>query len=158
MGLVRDVSPFHLRDLKFWGWFGWLFCFWFVWFVFVFFVCLVALFGLLPPRVRSFMSFELCANSMQSWTTVGAVMARTAWEKKNGFRNAGDSLRGGCVELFLDVTTEIPWLNKKASKTSVSLHGAMRSCRCCAMMSTYLGEGGRRSFSLCSIGRAAVVW
>ena len=28
--------------------------------------CLVALFGLLPPRVRSFISFELCANSMQS--------------------------------------------------------------------------------------------
>ena len=28
--------------------------------------CLVAVFGLLPPRVRSFISFELCANSMQS--------------------------------------------------------------------------------------------
>ena len=66
MGLVRDVSPFHLRDLNFWRRFGWLFCFWFVWFVFVFFVCLVALFGLLPPRVRSFISFEFCANSMQS--------------------------------------------------------------------------------------------
>ena len=45
---------------------------WLCWFVFVFlFVS--------PPRVRS---FELCANSMQSCTTVGAVMARTAWEKK----------------------------------------------------------------------------
>ena len=61
-----------------------------VWLVVLFLVCLVcvcvfclvALFGLLPPRVRSFISFELCANSMQSWTTVGAVMARTAWEKK----------------------------------------------------------------------------
>ena len=33
---------------------------------FVFVFCLVAVFGLLPPRVRSFISFELCANSMQS--------------------------------------------------------------------------------------------
>ena len=65
MGLVRDVSPFHLRDLNFGA----------VWLVVLFlvclvsvcvFCCLVALFGLLPPRVRSFISFELCANSMQS--------------------------------------------------------------------------------------------
>ena len=33
MGLVRDVSPFHLRDLNFWGRFGRLSCLWFfVWF------------------------------------------------------------------------------------------------------------------------------
>ena len=32
--------------------------------------------------MRKLRSFELCANSMQSWTTVGAVMACTAWEKK----------------------------------------------------------------------------
>ena len=61
MGLVRDVSPFHLRDLNFWGWF---------WLAVLFLVCLVCvcvfLFGLLPPRVRSFISFDLCANSMQS--------------------------------------------------------------------------------------------
>ena len=66
MGLVRDVSPFHLRDLNFWGRFGWLFCLWF----FVWFGCCVllfgCLFGLLPPWTRSFISFELCANSMQS--------------------------------------------------------------------------------------------
>ena len=58
MGLVRNVSPFHLRRSHFclgvvsvvWGFFVWC------WFVFVF--CL-----LLPSRVRS---FELCANSIQS--------------------------------------------------------------------------------------------
>ena len=79
MGLVRNVSPFHLRRSQFFGglFFGFgLFLFWgclfWCWFVLVFlFVS--------PPRARS---FELCANSMQSLTTVGAVMARTAWEKK----------------------------------------------------------------------------
>ena len=34
------------------------------------------------PTDEILYSFELCANSMQSWTTVRAVMARTAWEKK----------------------------------------------------------------------------
>ena len=46
--------------------FGWLSCLWF----FVWFGCCVllfgCLFGLLPPWTRSFISFELCANSMQS--------------------------------------------------------------------------------------------
>ena len=68
MGLVRDVSPFRLRDLNFLGLvLAGCFVFWFVWFVFAFCVfCLVAVFGLLSPRVRSFISFDLCANSMQS--------------------------------------------------------------------------------------------
>ena len=45
--------------------FGRLFCF-LVCLVCVCVFCLVAVFGLLPPRVRSFISFDLCANSMQS--------------------------------------------------------------------------------------------
>ena len=65
MGLVRDVSPFHLRDLIFRGWF-WLFVLFLACLVCVCVFCLVAVFGLLPPRVRSFISFDLCANSMQS--------------------------------------------------------------------------------------------
>ena len=65
MGLVRDVSPFHLRDLIFWGWF-WLVVLFFGLFGLFLFFFLVAVFGLLPPRVRSFISFDLCANSMQS--------------------------------------------------------------------------------------------
>ena len=65
MGLVRDVSPFHLRDLIFWGW-SWLFVLFLACLVCVCVFCLVAVFGLLPPRVRSFISFDLCANSMQS--------------------------------------------------------------------------------------------
>ena len=55
------------------------------------------------------------------------------------------------------VTTEIPWLNKKASKTSLSAHGAMRSCRCCAMIRTYSGAGGRSSLGRCVAGRSEVV-
>ena len=72
----RNVSPFHLRRSQFFGglWFGWcLLCL--VW-GFGFCVGLCLCLFVFPPRVRS---FELCANSMQSWTTVGAVMARTAW-------------------------------------------------------------------------------
>ena len=53
----RSVPSFFTCVISIFGdGFGWLFCFWFVWFVF----------GLLPPRMRSFISFDLCANSMQS--------------------------------------------------------------------------------------------
>ena len=54
MGLVRDVSPFHLRDLNFLGtvWLVVLFVvFCLVWVLCLLFGCL---FGLLPPRMRSF--------------------------------------------------------------------------------------------------------
>ena len=72
---------FTCVDLNFWGWFWLVVVAFFVWFVFGFFVwlfCLVCF----PHEWDLLISFELCANSMQSWTTVGAVMARTAWEKK----------------------------------------------------------------------------
>ena len=55
VGLVRDVSPFHLRWSQFFGvvlaGFGCVFCLVCVW-VFCLFVCFVCF--LLPPRVRSF--------------------------------------------------------------------------------------------------------
>ena len=47
MGLVRDVSPFHLRDLIFWRWL-WLVVLLFACLVCVCVCCLVAVFGLLP--------------------------------------------------------------------------------------------------------------
>ena len=76
--VVRNVSPFHLRRSQFLGVSLVLGCFLFLGCSFWCVVC-VCVFVCLPPRARS---FELCANSMQSLTTVGAVMARTAWEKK----------------------------------------------------------------------------
>ena len=63
MGLVRNVSPFHLRRSQFFGGCGLVgvgcVCFG----VLVFCVGLCLCLFVLPPRVRS---FELCANSMQS--------------------------------------------------------------------------------------------
>ena len=76
------------------GGFGWLwlrFLFGLCLFFFVWLFCLVCF----PHEWDLLISFELCANSMQSWTTVRAVMARTAWEKKKKEKSYFLST-GGC--------------------------------------------------------------
>ena len=66
MGLVRDVSPFHLRDLNFLGtvWLVVLFVVFLFGLGVVFVVWLLVWFA--SPTDEIFYSFELCANSMQS--------------------------------------------------------------------------------------------
>ena len=56
-------------------------CFWGAWLCFCLFVFGLCLFGLVFFLV--FHVFEIFLVVLRSRTTVGAVMARTAWEKKN---------------------------------------------------------------------------